>query len=200
MTRRVAREVARWARAVVLPAAALTAAVTLHLVATQVATALPARAAWVVWRAALGASAAWLVVSIARAALQPRRDRRAAEHLQDMRVRAGLPDHALLCILRALWSTPAGERVSAVDVRTGVTQELWLAESSLAPGAYALASFGWGAAWLIDVATPTEVLTAGRHDSRSGRDGTTTQCRARATFRERRAAADVVRAAEALTR
>lgn len=191
MTRRVAREVARWARAVVLPAAALTAAVTLHLVATQVATALPARAAWVVWRAALGASAAWLVVSVARAALQPRRDQRAAEHLQDMRVRAGLPDHTLLCILRVVWISPAGEHATAVDVRTGATLDLWLAESDLAPGSYALVRLVGGTWLVLDIAAPRIVTAARRRDRLAA---------CRGDRRERRAAADVIGEAEALIR
>ena len=197
MTRLVLREVARWARAVALPAVAVVALVVLQTFAPRLIGA-PPRVLVLAWAAALGTSALWLAVSIARAAIQPYRDRRAAQHLQDLRVRAGLPDHELLCVLRVLWGSPAGQLVAAVNVRTGTTVEVWLSESRVADGAYALVAFRHGAGTLLDTATATAVLAAKRHESRRAPRRTDPGDSAHATRRDRRAAAEVIRAAEAL--
>lgn len=200
MTRTVACEGARWARAVALPTAALAVVVAAHGTAESVDTSLPATHAAAVWLGAVAVAAVWLAGAFVRAALQPRRDRRAAAHLQDMRVRAGIPDHALLCILKTVWTSPAGQRVAAVDVRTGAVCEVWLAESGLAPGTYALVSFRRGVAMMLDAATPTTVIAAQRHQQRVEARGHPTRRSRTRTRRERRAAAEVVRGAEALLR
>ena len=199
MTRLVLREVARWARAVAVPAVSLAALVALQATAPRLIGAAP-RALQLAWTAALGAAALWLAISIARAARVPHRDRRAAQHLQDLRVRAGLPDHELLCVLRVLWDSPAGQLVAAVDVRSGTTREVWLSESHVAVGAYALVAFRHGAGTLLDTATPTAVVAAKRHESRHAPKGTHPEADAQASRRDRRAAAEVIRAAEALLR
>ena len=200
MTTLVVREGARWARAVVLPGAALALVVAMHGAAKSVDASLPVTHAAAVWLGAAAASAVWLAGAIARAALQPRRDERAAAHLQDMRVRAGLPDHALLCILNTAWTSPAGNRVAAVDVCTGAVCEVWLAEFGLAPGTYALVSFGPGVAVILDAATPTTVIETKRHEQRVDPRKRPTSRQGTRTRRERRAAAEVVRGAEALLR
>jgi hypothetical protein len=147
------------------------------------------------WLAAVLAALVWLVTSATRAALQPARDRRAFERVQDLRVLSGLADHALLCVLRTVWSTAAGERVNAVDIRTGAAADFWLAESSLADGSYALVKFAGGTCVLVDAVPPGEVVAAQRHRRRDGESR-----RDRPPRLERRAVASVVRAAETLIR
>lgn len=200
MTSTVVREGARWARAVALPATAFAVVVAAHGTAESVNASFPATHAVAVWLGVAAASAVWLAGAIVRAALEPRRDRRSAAHLQDMRVRAGIPDHALLCILDTVWTSPAGQRVAAVDVRTGAVCEVWLAESGLAPGTYALVSFRRGAAVMLDSATPGTVIGAQRHQQRVNPRELPTLRSGTRTRRERRAVAEVVRGAETLLR
>ena len=184
----------------VLPAAALGVVVAMHVAAKSIEASLPATHAGAMWLGVVAMAAAWLAGAIVLAALQPRRDERAAEHVQDMRVRAGLPDHALLCILDTVWTSPAGQRVAAVDVRTGVVREVWLAESGLAPGTYTLVSFRRGVAVMLDSATPTTVIDAKRHQQRVDPRQRATRRSRTTTRREGRAAAGVVHGAEALLR
>jgi hypothetical protein len=185
---------------VVLPAAALAVVVTMHAAASSVEASLPASHAAAMWRGVVVMTASWLAYAIVLAALQPRRDERAAARVQDMRVRAGLPDHALLCILGTIWTSPAGQRVAAVDVRTGAVREVWLAESGLASGTYTLVSFRRGVAVMLDSATPTTVIHAKRHQQRVDPRQRATRRSPTTTRREGRAAAAVVHEAEALLR
>lgn len=198
MTRLVVHEAARWVRALAFAAVGLAVVVRLHQPVGKLQSALPISHARTVWAVALAAAIVWLATAALRAALQPRRDRRAAEHLQDMRVRARLPDHALLCILRVLWASPAGERVEAVDVRTGAVHAFWLAEARVAPGSYALVGVKRGARRLLESADSVVVLAAQRHEERS-RLGADPRHGVLAA-RDRRAAADVIHGAEALIR
>jgi len=195
MTRLVLHEVARWVRAVGAPLAVLALVVlSPSLMPDAVSKALrlvPDRALSIAWIAVAVATLMWVLTAGVRAALRPARDRRAAEHLQDMRVRAGLPDHTLLCILRVVWISPAGEHATAVDVRTGATLDLWLAESDLAPGSYALVRLVGGTWLVLDIAAPRIVTAARRRDRLAA---------CRGDRRERRAAADVIGEAEALIR
>jgi len=196
MTRLILREVARWVRAVGTPLAVLAIVVAPSLLPFGNVRLVPDRALSVGWLAAVIAALIWVLTAAVRAALQPARDRHAFQHLQDLRVRSGLPDHSLLCVLRRVWSTPAGERVSAVDVRTGAVVDLWLTESDLAKGSYALVSFRGATGVLIGAASPTVVLAAQRQADR-GHPG---HGQAKAGRRERHAAARVIRTAEMLLR
>lgn len=184
----------------VLPAAALGVVVAMRAAAKSVETSLPATHAAAVWLGVVVMAACWLAYTVVLAALQPRRDERAAQRVQDLRVRAGLPDHALLCILDTVWTSPAGQRVAAVDVRTGVVREVWLAESGLAPGTYTLVSFRRGVAVMLDSATPTTVIDAKRHQQRVDPRRRATRRLRTTTRREGRAVAGIVREAEALLR
>lgn len=184
----------------VLPAAALAVVVAMHAAAKSLEASLPATHAAAMWRWGVVLTASWLACAIVLAALQLGRDERAAEHVQDMRVRAGLPDHALLCILGTIWTSPAGQRVAAVDVRTGVVCQVWLAESGLAPGTYTLVSFRRGVAVMLDSATPTTVIDAKRHQQQVDPRKRATRRSRTTTRREGRAAAGVVHEAEALLR
>jgi len=157
---------------------------------------VPDRALSIGWLAAVIAALTWLLTSAVRAALQPARDRRAFEHLQDLRVRSGLPDHALLCVLGVQWAVTAGARVTAVDVRDGGVHDLWLSERVIEQAAYALIQWRHGDAVLRDRATATEVLAAQRHEARNPQRLSGT----REGRQDRRAAVAVIRAAEALTR
>jgi len=194
MTRLILREVARWGRALSAPFAVLAIVVVAPAIAPSDFVspgADPALSA--AGLAATIASLAWLLTSATRAALQPARDRRAFERLQDLRVRSGLPDHALLCILRTVWSTPAGERANAVDVRTGALVDLWLNESNLSDGSYALVSRRGGALLLVEAMPPGLVRAAQRHGRRDS-----DHRRGRTVRRARRAAAHVIHEAELL--
>ena len=146
------------------------------------------------WLVAVLAALLWLATSATRAALQPAGDRRAFVRIQELRVLAGLPDHTLLCTLRTVWSTAAGQRADAVDVRTGSVIDLWLAEARLPSGSYALVKVVGGAYILVDAAPPGLVLAARRHTRREG-----VRHRGR-SGRQQRRAASVVRRAEALLR
>lgn len=191
MTRLVLHEATRWVRALAFPLVGLTVVVLLNQPGGVLQSARPISHARTVWAVALAAALVWLAIAVLRAALQPRRDRHAAEHLQDMRVRACLPDHALVCILRVLWTSPAGERVAAADVRTGAVIDIWLAEARIEPRSYALVRFDRGAGVLLDNTDPAAVAAARRHDTRHSA--------APRRLRLSRMAAKVVREAERLT-
>ncbi|WP_139224434.1 hypothetical protein [Cellulomonas marina] len=195
MTRLILREGARWARAVATPLAVQLVVVVAPVVLQNEVRRLGTdRALSLGWLAAVIASLVWLATSATRAAIQPAGDRRAFVRVQELRVLSGLPHHALLCILRTVWSTAAGQRADAVDVRTGAVIDLWLADASLPPGSYALVKFTDRSSVLVDAVPPGLVLAARRHTRREGvrhheRSG-----------RKRRAAARVIRTAETLLR
>ena len=199
MNMRVVREVILWARSVALPLGVLVAIVfgpaALPAATALVRELLTDEVAAAAWTSAAVAALAWLVVAVTRAATRPRRDQRAAEHVQDLRVRAGLPGHALLCVLQVQWTSPAGQRVVAVDVRTGETRDLWLIESDLGPGTYALVRAHAGVSSLLDTATPGVLAAARSHGGLL-----VGSADARGTRRARRAGAEVVEAAESLLR
>jgi hypothetical protein len=197
MTRLILREVTRWGRAVGAPLVVLTI-VTFGPALSPFGSVwlVPDRALSIGWLAAVIAALTWLLTSAVRAALQPARDHQASEHLRDLRVRSGLPDHALLCVLHTSWSTPAGDRVKAVDVRTCALVDLWLTESGLGDGSYALVKFRRGEGVLVDAVPPGVVSAAQRHAQRDGPERPS----ARPGRRERRAAARVIRGAEMLLR
>lgn len=194
MARLILRELARWARAVGPPIAVLVVVVGVPvLLPPEIGGRVGDRALSLGWLVVEIAAVVWLATSVARAAIQPARDRRAFERLQDLRVISGLPDHALLCILRAVWSTVAGERVNAVDVRTGAVVDLWLTESSLPTGTYVLVKSVGGTCVLVEAVPAGLVVAAQRHSSRGG------ACRHERTGRQRRrAAASLIRTAETL--
>jgi hypothetical protein len=195
MTRVILREVARWTGALVGPVGVLVVAAGVPVVLPPELRQVGAeRALALGWLAALFAGLAWLGWSATRAARQPATDRRAFVRVQELRVLSRVPDHALLCVLRTVWSTPAGQRADAVDVRTGAVIDLWLAEARLPNGSYALVKFAGRSCMLVDAVSPGLVLAARRHTRREGvrhheRSG-----------RKRRAAARVIRTAETLLR
>ncbi len=196
MTRLIRRGLGRWTRALVAPVAAVVV-----LVGVPVLLPLEARqvggdpALSFGWLAAVLAALVWLAASATRAALQPAGDRRAFVRVQEFRVLAGLPDHALLCVLRTVWSAPAGQRADAVDVRTGVFVDIWLTESSLPSGSYALVKLVGGSCVLVDAVAPGLVLAAQRHSHREG-----VRHHGRSGRQQRRMAAGVIRTAETLLR
>ncbi len=196
VTRLILRGVARWTRALVAPVLVLVVVVGVPvLLPPEARRLLGERALSLVWLAAVIAALLWLATSATRAAVRPAGDRRAFVRLQDLRVRSRLPDHALLCILRTGWSTPAGERADAVDVRTGAFVDLWLTESSLPGGSYALVKSVGGMYVLLDAVPPSLVVAAQRHSRR-----VSVPRHERAGRQQRRAAARVIRTAEMLLR
>lgn len=197
MTRLILREVARWGRALGAPFAvlAIMVVVTPALLPPEIRRLVAERVLSLGWLASLIAAVAWLATSVIRAALQPARDRRAFGRLQDLRVLSGLPDHTLLCVLRAVWSTVAGERVNAVDVRTGAVVDLWLTESSLPCGSYVLVKSVGGSCVLVEAVPPGLVVASQRHACRGG-----VRRHERTGRQQRREAARVIRTAEMLLR
>lgn len=159
----------RWGRALGPPLGVLAmVAVSAAFVPPRIAPAIGEPALRAVWLPTEVAALTWLLTSATRAALQPARDHRAFERLHDLRVRAGLPDHVLLCIVRTVWSTPGGSRAHAVDIRTGESLDLWLAEAHMSAGSFALMKRCSGAMLLMDAIAPGPVLAAQRHERRLG--------------------------------
>jgi len=204
MTRLVLRELPRWVRAVGAPLAALAiVVVTPHLVPDAAGTVLrlaPDSALSAAWMAALVASLVWVLTAGLRAALQPTHDRRAAVHLQSLREGAARHDARLLCVERPLWQSLAGQRVVASDVRDGRALEVWLSEAALPAGAFALVAMDREPGTLVDWISPRDLAAARRAErvEATRRRVRATQAADLAARRERKAAAAVVRAAEAL--
>lgn len=172
MTRLVLHEIARWVRAVGVPLAVLAIVVV-----------TPS-----------------LLTAGVRAALRPGHDRRAAEHLQSLRDGAAGNSAHLLCVEQPLWHSLAGQRVVASDVRDGRALEVWLSEAALPAGAFALVAMDRERGTLVDWISPRD-LAAARRAKRveaTRRQVRTAQAANLAARRERKAAANVVRAAEAL--
>src|SRR5665647_272943 len=196
MTRLVLREVARWGRAVGAPLVVL-AIVTFGPALSPFGSVwlVPDRALSIGWLAAVIAALSWLSTSAIRAALQPVRDRRAAEYLQRLRDRAAGPNARLLCVERSLWQSPAGQRLVAADVQIGTVFEVWLGESALPTGAFALVTTAREST-LVDWISPGDVAAARRAErSEAARHrARVAQATSLAASRERKAAADVVRA------
>jgi len=206
MTRLVLHEAARWVRATGAPLAVLAiVVVTPHLVpnaADRVLRLIPDRALSVAWLGACAAALAWLLTACVRAAIQPASDERAAEQLQGLRDRAQRPGHVLVCVLEARWCSPAGQLMTAVDARTGEVRELWLSETPLPVGAFALVVGRTDVATLVDCIHPRELAGARRAERIAAVRRTAEAAEAaRISSRyERNAAAEVVRAAERLLR
>ena len=152
--------------------------------------------------AAVAGALAWLAAACVGAALQPARDARASERLQRLRDRSAIPHHALVFVMEVLWTSPAGQRIVAVDVRSGDTREIWLAERTLEPGTFALL-ISRGDSWrIVDFADPRQVVASRHHERAIEAHQRARSARAakRTHRREREAAAEVVRAAEGLLR
>jgi hypothetical protein len=196
MTRLILRELGRWTRALLAPVAVLVVVGGFPaMLPPEVRQVGADSALYVGWLAAVLAALVWLATSATGAALQPAGDRRAFVRVQELRVLSGLTDHALLCVLRTVWSTAAGQRAAAVDVRTGAVVDLWLTESSLPVGSYALVRLVGGSYMLVDAVPPSLVVAARRHMRREG-----AHHHERSGRRQRRAAARVIRTAETLLR
>ncbi|PVU84427.1 hypothetical protein DDP54_00850 (plasmid) [Cellulomonas sp. WB94] len=204
MVRLVLREIARWVRGIAAPLAVVAAGVvTPTLLREPVAMLLdivPDRAVSMTWMAAVVAAIAWLLTAGVRAATQPAKDTRASERLQELRERSAMPQHSLVFVTEVLWTSPAGQRLAAVDARTGEVREIWLAERTAARGAFALLVGTVEERRLIDHMGAREVAAARRHeqvsDARRCVHGARSANLARRV--ERKAASEVVRAAETL--
>ena len=204
MTRLALHEVARWVRAVGAPLAVLAMVVVApSLLPDGVGTALrvvPDRALSIAWTAGVVATLMWALTAGVRAALRPGHDRRAAEHLQSLRDGAARNDARLLCVERPLWQSLAGQRIVATDVQDGRALEVWLSEAALPAGAFALVAMDRERGTLVDWISPRDFAAARRAErvEATRRQVRAAQAANLAAHRERKAAANVVRAAEAL--
>lgn len=204
MTSLVLREVARWVRAIGASLAVLAIVVVtpslLPPEAGPVLRLVPDRALSIAWMAAVVATLMWLLVAGARTVFRPAHDRRAAQHLQSLRDRAARNNAHLLCIERPILQSLAGQRIVASDVQVGKVIEIWLSEAALPAGAFALVALDRGPGTLVDWIPPSELAAARRAERAEAtrRQARETQVAKLAARRERKAAADVVRAAEKL--
>lgn len=204
MIRLVLREIARWVRGIGAPLTVVAAVVvTPTLLREPVAMLLgiaPDRAVSMTWMAAVTGTMAWLLIAGVRAACQPAKDARASERLQDLRERSAVSQRALVFVRDVLWTSPAGQRLAAVDARTGEVREIWLAEGTVRRSAFAILGGAFDERQLIDHMDAHEVAAARRHEqvieARRRVHGARSVKLARRI--QRRAAADVVRAAEEL--
>lgn len=204
MPRLVLTEVVRWVRAVGLPLIAVAAVVvTPSLLPEAVALLLrlvPDRAVSIAWIVTVAGAIAWLVSAGVRSAMQPAKDARASDRLQELRAQSALPDHALVFVIGVLWTSPAGQRITAVDARTGGIREIWLAERTVEPGAFVLLCRAGDQSHLVDDLNAGEVASARRHECVVEARRRAHRVRGTRLARrvERAAEAEVVRAAEGL--
>lgn len=195
-------EVVRWARAMAAPASL--AGVLAALAAGCPAARLAARGnaeTMLVWRAAVAVVAVWFTVRAWRCARRPALDRQAAERVQDLRDRAVGGEWSLVCVVESGRFSPAGQHVSAIDIRTGLADALWLPEDAGAlVGTYMLVHRNAAVVNLVDRLGPAEIAAARRADAvRAAKLERTKSARARKLRRRaRRSARAVVRAAERL--
>jgi hypothetical protein len=148
-------------------------------------------------------SAAWIAKNLRRAAVQPRRDREAAQLLADLASCAGQPHCRLLEITHTQWVTAAGQRAWAVDSATGSVDDHWFPNSTLPPGAFVLLRRPLDQPpEVLNWLAPGTIHAAGRHADREARrrellDAKRQRRRAR---HENEAARDVIHEAERIAR
>jgi len=203
VTRLVLRGLARWGRALTAPLALLATIVAARaMLPLEVGRLIPGHALSLGWRASLIATVAWLATSAIRVASEPARDDRAARRLQALREGASVDHARLLCIERTLARSPAGQRVVVSDIHDGRTADVWLSETALPTGSFALIGLDHDAAELLDWIGPAETAAARRAEQRQSARRRLREARAARIALERAdaAAAEVVRAAEALLR
>lgn len=111
--------------------------------------------------AALGAIV-WLLVELVGAARQPTRDAEAAERLQGLRDRTLIEGHVLVEIHRTLWATQAGQRAVVVNVTTGEVSEIWLPDTCIPDGSFAVITTAGGRTGIVGWAGPEEIASACR--------------------------------------
>jgi hypothetical protein len=169
-------EARRYAAAVWRPCAVLTAAI----VATPVLLSNLARHGWGVGNGASSpltvtafigvVGAAWIATNLRRAAVQPQRDREAAQLLADLNTAARQPHCRLLEITQTQWVSAAGQRAWAVDAATGSVNDHWFPHSTLAAGAFVLLRRSPNQpAEVLSWLAPSTIHAAGRHASREAR-------------------------------
>jgi hypothetical protein len=148
-------------------------------------------------------SAAWIAKNLRRAAVQPRRDREAAQLLADLASSAGQPHCRLLEITHTQWVTAAGQRAWAVDSATGSVDDHWFPNSTLPPGAFVLLRRPFDQPpEVLNWLAPGTIHAAGRHADREARrrqllDAKQQRLRVR---HEKEAARDVIHEAERIAR
>lgn len=109
----------------------------------------------------------WLLAAMCWSTSRPRRDGRAAQRLQLLRAEACAPDRALVHLHTTVWASAAGQHAVVVNVATGVTHRLWLPETSIPVGAFALLGGRDGTVIVVDWVSPRVVEAAHRHDRRT---------------------------------
>lgn len=144
----------------------------------------------------------WLGTALVVTARQPRRDQRASDQLRALRERAQTPGRLLIEVRRTGWPGPAGQHVHALHITHGTTHDIWLPETVLPIGAWAVLDVTTEPVHVIGHVDHRTITRAHRHDIREAARRRTQTARTErgASQRERIAAADVVREAEDLLR
>lgn len=117
----------------------------------------------IAWQAATVASTAWLLIVVAVAADRPRRDRRAHKRLQQLRDLAAERDRALVHVKTTIWSSTAGQHAVVLNIATGALHRVWLPETTVPVGAFAVLEHTNRGVRVIDVMDARGVESAHRH-------------------------------------
>lgn len=88
--------------------------------------------------AVLSITAGWLLLTVTWAATRPFRDRRASQQLVGLRTALHAPNRALVHIHAIVRESLAGQLMDVVNVETGHTHRIWIAETSLPVGSFSI--------------------------------------------------------------
>lgn len=109
----------------------------------------------------------WLVIAAGMAVHRTRRDAHAHKRLQELRDAAQTPGRALVHIEAVAWRSRAGQHAVVLNVATGYRYHLWLPETDLPIGAFALLEQGGCGVAVLDSIDARTVAAGHRHESRS---------------------------------
>lgn len=118
------------------------------------------------WRAATVASTTWLLIAAAVAADRPRRDRSAHDRLEQLRDFGAQPNRALVRIQTTRWDSTAGQHAVVLNVATGVLHRVWLPETQVPVGAFAVLERTNGGVRMIDRMDARGIEAAHRQERR----------------------------------
>ncbi|NCD18858.1 MAG: hypothetical protein EOL89_02575 [Actinobacteria bacterium] len=124
-------------------------------------------------RAAIAASVMWLVAAACWAATRPWRDRRVHKQLQRLRDFAVEQNRVLVHIQTTIWSSAAGQHTVVLNIATGTLHRVWLSETTVQLGAFAVLEHTRTGVHVIDCMHARGVEQAHRHERHQALSGTT---------------------------